>query len=286
MSSKLLSDEFSQDTRVRPYTVGLTEHDRTISTILLYQENDYPEDIDNNQKDYLTDIDTEVNELSLEGIDSVSYGSVVQDPGNLAVIKLDGTNDYYGVFNNFSLLQVIESTNQIKSVHVNFGSSWNAFFFGEEPRVYTFSGYFIDSQEYPFYQEFFVAYEKYLSGRKTIENNMKTKFVYDGKIVDGYILGINVKSTSDNYFLKQFDFSVLVRGVTWARTNVIHSNGKVLFIDGNTIQSTSQQRVLNGMSNSMRHKSFDLTGQPIGSDIVDFTQPINSDMIEGTSGNA
>ena len=263
MLNKSLNDEFMQDNRVRPYTVGMTIHDETLSTILLYQEGDSNfKENDLAQYDFLSNLETEVNDITVEGVSSdLAYGSVINDPGDIAIVKLDGYNNYYGVFNNFSLIEITESTDQIKSVHVNFGSDWNAFFFGEQPRIYTFSGYFIDTQDYPFYQEFFVAYEKYLSGRRTIENKMKTKFVYDGKIVDGYILGISVKTTAQNQNLKQFQFSVLVRGVTWARTNIIDTNYKVQ-IDkfGQATQLIKQERVFNGMTNKTRHKNLDLTG--------------------------
>lgn len=261
MWNNSLTDEFNQDNKIRPYTVGIKRHEETISTILLYQENSYPESSSIEESidyDYLKNMSKEVNEITVEGVDSeLSYGSVVEEPGSIAVVKLDGSNNYYGVFNNFSLISVRENTSQIKSVNVNFGSDWNAFFFGESPRVYTFSGYFIDSKNYPFYQEFFVAYEKYLSGRRTIENNMKTKFVYDGKIIDGYILGITVESSSQSPLLKQFEFSVLVRGVTWVRTNIIDSNYQVIVDEfGGLRQTIKKESVLNGMTNINRQKDL------------------------------
>jgi hypothetical protein len=106
-------------------------------------------------------------------------------------------------------------------VHANFGGAWSAFFFGEKPRVYSFAGIFLDSPMYPYYQEFTVAYEKYLSGRKCIQNQMNMKLAYDGKMIDGYILNIETSTKSDNQFHKAFTFTVLVRDEKFFRYNYV-----------------------------------------------------------------
>ena len=86
---------------------------------------------------------------------------------------------------------------------------------------------------------------------------MKTKFVYDGKIVDGYILGITIESSSQVPILKRFEFSVLVRGVTWVRTNIIDVNNKVIIDEfGGLRQTIRQENAINGMTNVNRQKSL------------------------------
>ena len=95
-----LSDEFSQDNRIRPYTSGVTRHYETLSTILLYQESDpyeylNPSEEDLSQFNFLDSIDREVSEITVEGVDSdLSYGSVINNPGDIAIVKLDGSNNY------------------------------------------------------------------------------------------------------------------------------------------------------------------------------------------------
>jgi hypothetical protein len=65
------------------------------------------------------------------------------------------------------------------------------------------------------------AYDKYLSGRKCIENQFEMLISYDGKIINGYILGINTNLNATNPYMKSFSFSVLIKAEAWYRTNIV-----------------------------------------------------------------
>jgi len=215
------SNEFKSspiDNNVRPYNIGLRNHNETLATILVYKESSESSIEDNENIDYLSDLSKEIIAPSISY--SLESGTPGEQTGTITKESLDEKNEYYGIFNNFSLLNVSESHEQIVKLHVNFGADWNAFFFGEQPRVYQFSGFFLDAINYPYYQEFMVAYDKYLSGRKSIEKKLRTKFIYDGKIVDGYMLNITTAHTAANQLIKNFQFTVLVKGLNWARMNV------------------------------------------------------------------
>jgi hypothetical protein len=258
-----LRDEYlesGEDNRTRPYTVGIARHKETLSSILVYteeqnteKENSFDNYFDNN---LVKPVKSLISDSSIRGIDDVGTGDPTNnDSGEIALLSLDTKNDYYGVFNNFSLLNVTESSEQIIKLHVNFGASWNAFFFGEKPQIFRYEGFFLDSSDYPYYQEFMVAYHKYLSGRKSIENKMQTKFVYDGKIVNGYLLNISTSSTAADQLTKRFQFTVLVTGTTWLRTNDIPVSRNV---GGKEVIEIDPQ--LNGMSNAQRLKQQVISG--------------------------
>lgn len=235
------------DNRVRPYTNGLKQHNETIATILLYTAGQSSDETKELENDYLADLNQNVNDL----IAGATSTDVVPSPdipgGKIAMITLDNRelNNYYGVFNNFSLLSVQEMHGEIVKLHQNFSDGWNAFFFGEKPVIYQFSGIFIDSREYPYYQEFMVAYQKYLSGRKCIENNMQMKIMYDGRLVDGYMLSINVSRTAETPLTKAFTFSVLIRKSGWVRINLIP-------VYSPEAQGFRLEEQFNGMSNINR----------------------------------
>jgi len=222
-----LPNEFltsSIDNKVRPYTVGTTEHDGTVASIILYTTSQgFVSDDALKTNDYLVDLSMSISELEAGAIS----GDVSSPPsipgGKVALISLDGKapNNYYGVFNNFSLINVREAHGEIVKLHQNFSNGWNAFFFGEKPAIYSFSGIFLDTKEYPYYQEFMIAYEKYLRGRRAVENNMQLKIIYDGKIIDGYMLNIETTTTGDSEQSKSFTFSVLVRKSNWIRINLM-----------------------------------------------------------------
>jgi len=244
------------DSKVRPYTVGTTEHEGTVATIILYTTSQgFVSDDALKTNDYLTDLSMSITELEAESVS----GDVSSPPsipgGKIALLSLDGKapNNYYGVFNNFSLINVQEAHGEIVKLHQNFSNGWNAFFFGEKPSIYNFSGIFLDTREYPYYQEFMLAYEKYLRGRRAVENNMQMKMIYDGRIIDGYMLSISTTATGDMEQSKSFTFSVLVRKSAWARINLM------------PIYSTNLGRYIqvdefNGMRNAARLSGEFLAG--------------------------
>lgn len=239
-SNEFISSPDNND--IRPYTSGMTRHEETPATIILYTKNGSSGGQSKGaSKDYLSDFDGDPIGLltgaktNLESIEKFASGNIRK----LDKMSNDDNRPYYSIFNNFSLTNVQETNEQIVKVQVNFGSSWNAFFFGEKPKIYQFSGVFLDSKEYPYYQEFLTAYENYLSGRKAIENKMQMIISYDGRLVDGYMLNIATTHTAANQLVKAFQFTVLVKESIFIRNNFDRDidgspNGSGLNSMGNT----------------------------------------------------
>lgn len=220
----VITDE-SMDSIMRPHGQFLTAHKTTYATIVLLQERERQPD-DKPVPDFLggSRFDDYISTLTPDPeVPQTIENKTLRSGGYVTADSLDGTNTYYGIFNNFSLQSVQEQSSQIVKIHQNFSGYWNAFFFGESPRVFSFSGVFIDTREYPYYQEFMVAYDKWLAGNKCVENNIVMKIIYDGRIVDGYMISISTTNTADQQYLKQFQFTVLVRASAWLRSNIIRT---------------------------------------------------------------
>ena len=241
----------SDDSNFRPFFQGVTAQDQTIATILLMSDNQRQQ-TNYSKRDtanYLSTFDKYVEQLiptpTRDQIIAVG-GEDTLPSGKLWVDTLDGFSPYYGIFNNFSLLNVLEGSDAIVKIHQNFSKSWNAFFFGDRPQIFTFSGLFIDSKEYPYYQEFMVAYEKILSGRKCIENNIVMKIIYDNKLISGYMMNIATTMEASSPFMKQFRFTVLVNTEPqWIRTNYKvdlenHAGAALLYEQPNVMDNTAR----------------------------------------------
>lgn len=202
----------------RPFNVGVTPFSPTVATIILMTK----KQSNSAESDQVSTVftNTFINKLETPSL-STGTGLADLNESKVAQLSLDNysSHNYYGVFNNFSLTGVMEAKDQMAKIHMNFGSSWNAFFFGDKPTIYSFSGFFLDSKEYPYYQAFSVAYDKYLSGRKCVENQFEMFISYDGKIINGYMLNINTSIDGQNPYMKQFSFNVLVKNETWYRMN-------------------------------------------------------------------
>jgi hypothetical protein len=237
-----------EDNKLRPYGVGSTEHDDPIATIILYTESKGKNlsTGESNIIDYFKNFSGTVDSLLSGSINSSALGAPEKPNGEIPLLTLTSGNDYYGVFNNFSVTGMTESHDQITKVHMNFSARWNVFFFGNTPNTVQIRGVFLDTQEYPYYQEFMVAYEKYQCGRKCVENMMQTKLMISGQLIDGYLLNVNVTHNSMTPSLKEFSMNILVKGVSWIRINYTHAGG---------IQegfNTQDKLVLNGLSNLNR----------------------------------
>ena len=170
--------------RNRPAFNGAREHDDQIATIILFKDSPDEDDPNNSDpnKDYLNVLNGYVSTLLSESLAQGVQGFPEMPDGKILNLKLDKKNNYYGIFNNFSVLSMAEVHDQISKVHMNFGAKWNVFLFGNTPNMYRVSGVFVDSKEFPYYQEFMVAYENYLSGRKCVENGMQLKFIISARL--------------------------------------------------------------------------------------------------------
>lgn len=227
----------------RPYAHNMVEHDYELSSIIIFKKESGSKNENNSNKN------SNINYLSYQKNAIPRIASLLNDvniagselstsTNEVAILNLneDSSSDgYYGVFNNFSLMNFSEAREEVVRINLNFGGTWNAFFFGERPRIYSFSGIFLDSKDYPYYQEFMVAYEKYMAGRKCIENGMQFTISYNGKILKGHLLRINTGGSADAITHKTFEFTVLVENDSWYRNNIV--NGR---------------EVLNGLNNSNR----------------------------------
>lgn len=66
-----------------------------------------------------------------------------------------------------------------------------------------------------------IAYSRFLSGRKIVDNNMQMKIMYDGKIISGYMINLAVDSTAKFESTKDFRFTILVNDIKWTRLNYV-----------------------------------------------------------------
>ena len=230
-------------TRIRPYSSGVKEHVQSLSSIILFTENVQQNIDEKPEKNFLTDFSSRISDL-IHSSSLVNPLPVDAPTGTVYVSKLDSVNNYYGVFNNFSIMAVREAHDEIVKIHQNFDNSWNVFFFGQRPSVYSYNGIFIDSMDYPYYQEFMVAYDKLLAGRKCVENKTRMFLSCDGNIVEGYMLNISATKTAETSLKKDFSFSLLIRNTYWVRNNII------AVADGNG--NLKYKTTFNGLDNYAR----------------------------------
>lgn len=263
----------------RPYSKLFSRQSVSLATIVLFNQSSYQSSSSNSDKDFLNDFSSYISTIFPEasrqqGLENNILTVINPEGGTIPNLKNSsrpdnkgmGDFDYYGIFNNFSLMTVTESNDQIVKIHQNFSGYWNAFFFGESPTLYNFGGIFLDTVEYPYFQEFSTAYENFLCGRKCIENKMKMKIIYDGRIAEGYIIRINTVTNASDPSMKQFTFTLLVTDSSFLRINKIPI-GK----NGATLMGINYLSNMNRMPVELIQTSdgekVDVNQQPAGSPI-------------------
>ena len=219
-------DESFYNSGNRPYFSGVTENDDNIATIVLQIDHsaNSTSNLEPKTYNYLTQFTNYVATVRSGGSTAATNDLSTALNADIPNLVLDGVHDYYGVFNNFSLEAVQEQSADIVKITQNFSGFWNAFFMGEQPKMYTFRGHFIDTKDYPHYQTFMTAYNKYLAGRNSVKNKVKVKILYDGKIIEGYMLQVSTTSDANVPNLKLFTFIVLVKNEDWMRVNYINTD--------------------------------------------------------------
>ena len=135
--------------------------------------------------------------------------------------------DFYGVFSSLSIQQFQEYNDTISKIHQNFSGKWNVFFMGQKPRLFVYSGVILDYADFPHYQQFAMGYDRYLSGRASVEQALKTKILYDNKLASAYLLSFSVTGEASSENLKRFSMTALVYDVEWIRINTHKSNDGV-----------------------------------------------------------
>ena len=158
-----------------------------------------PKYLSTNGRDYVRELT--VARLYLSG------GAYETLPG---VAPWFSVNSYVGFF-----LQEVTERNAEKSqiIPMN-GDGYAAFFSGREPRVYSFSGVVLNTQQDQWRSTLTNLYEEVFRGSKVSGMNRVVQIAYDDKVVSGSMMNMTqvISSAPDETFAK-FAFDILVVAV-------------------------------------------------------------------------
>ena len=112
-------------------------------------------------------------------------------------------------FSKFFLEGVQESHSEKVQIVETFNDFY-AFFYGEKPPVYTFSGHLLNLKNYNWMNEFMYYYQNFWRGTKAVEQGARVFLTYNYQQIQGYVLGIstNVNAVTDK--AAPFSLQVLV----------------------------------------------------------------------------
>jgi hypothetical protein len=117
--------------------------------------------------------------------------------------------DLIPAYTKFLLQNVNEAHVERSQVVETFGQFY-AFFFGERPSTYTYSGTLINSKNANWVADWQFFYENYLRGTRAAEQKAVVLLTYGGRQVEGFIMNTSSTTNAMTEEGVQFQFQLLV----------------------------------------------------------------------------
>ena len=143
---------------------------------------------------------------------------------NVAKIRLVSTipnklvdKDVRGrAFVGFILTGVQESHSEKLEIVPLPGDSFASYFYGANPRQFSFSGMLLNTEQDKWRDSFEQLYEGYLRGSVSSRNYNIVQISYNGRVVSGWLTNMSQQLDSGNDHYSMFNFTVLVSRVDMA----------------------------------------------------------------------
>jgi hypothetical protein len=139
--------------------------------------------------------------------------SLPNDPRLKALAEVLAINNMG--FIDFCLTQITEPYSEAMQVDKVLGDNYVAFFFGQEPPVFQYSGMLFNSMQDDQRTGFGIAYQHLLRGSQLARRNALVRIRYDSVIVSGVMCASTQTLNSENELLVPFQFSLLVKEYIW-----------------------------------------------------------------------
>jgi hypothetical protein len=117
----------------------------------------------------------------------------------------DGEQGSVKDYSDFILNSVTDERSEKQQIVETFGDSF-IFFFGERPRVVTFTGVLINTEDFNWRSQFWYNYDNHLRGTKLVQKAARAFLSYDSVVVSGY--PISARATDDSNRPYEIPFSL------------------------------------------------------------------------------
>ena len=112
-------------------------------------------------------------------------------------------------YTNMLIMNMSESRAEKNQIVETFGEDY-IFFFGERPRMITFSGIVLNTLDFNWKSEFWANYEKTFRGTRLLENDARMYITIDDIIVEGYMMQAQQVGTAQSPYHLPITFQFFV----------------------------------------------------------------------------
>jgi hypothetical protein len=112
-------------------------------------------------------------------------------------------------YSDFILQQVTDQRMEKQQIIETFGDSF-VYFFGERPRMLTFTGQLMNTEDFNWRAQFWYNYDKFLRGSKLVQANARCYLAYDTIVIEGYPLSATAIDDAENPYQVSFQMTMLM----------------------------------------------------------------------------
>lgn len=148
----------------------------------------------------------------VSGEDHYSVIRVVKENGQAVPIinsSVASTDTKAGYNSNFLIQSVQEQRSEKSQIIETFGENF-VYFFGERPRIMSFSGFLVNSNDFNWKTEFWRNYEMFFRGTKLVELRARIYINVDDVLLEGYMLGASASTAAEDPHRVPFSFQMIL----------------------------------------------------------------------------
>jgi hypothetical protein len=117
--------------------------------------------------------------------------------------------DVVTAYSRFFLQAVSESQVEKFQIVETF-TAFYTFFYGKRPPVYSFRGTLLNDENHKWTNDLMFFYENFFRGTRSAELNTQAVISYDGRLVSGFILNLNIQQSAEMNKGATFSMDVLI----------------------------------------------------------------------------
>lgn len=110
---------------------------------------------------------------------------------------------------DFILQEVHDQRMEKQQIIETFGDSF-VYFFGERPRMVTFTGQLMNTEDFNWRAQFWHNYEKHLRGTQLVQQNARCFLAYDTIVLEGYPVSAAAVDDANNPYQVSFQMTMLL----------------------------------------------------------------------------
>ena len=174
------------------------------------------------------------------GIRRPTYGIEIKDDTfcYLRIVKEDGEEiplprpeGYTGPYANFIISDWARHDTEKMQIVETFGEDY-LYFFGRSPTAYSFGGYLLNTNDFPWVSNWYYNYGRYLRGSRLAEMKARAYLYLEESVISGYFTSVEISISAANPHLVHFSTMMLVTDFVDTRATYVPFGLREEYITG------------------------------------------------------